>query len=110
MFDSENYAIADIELTRRRDSSACRATYDRTSDGPLSVFVARSVEQMNRERGVASSEILADAIDPDALDALFGRRASDDLTVRFTVDGYAVEVRSGGRVSFDVERESRRAR
>lgn len=45
---------------------------------------------------------LYESLDPDALDAVFSRTENDDATrrgtVRFTTNGYEVEVTSTGRV------------
>ncbi|WP_049924355.1 HalOD1 output domain-containing protein [Halopiger djelfimassiliensis] len=44
---------------------------------------------------------LYDAVDPEALDRLFGPEANGNATVQFAYDDHAVEIRSDGTVSVD---------
>lgn len=46
-------------------------------------------------------EPLYNVIDPEALDQLFQDDGSATVTVRFTYDGHAVDVRSDGTIQID---------
>lgn len=81
------------------------------SAGGQSSISIRVVEAVAEREGIDPLEVsppLHDAIDPNALDALFeptasGRRA--DGTVSFTYHGYRVRVESDGRIALGDETE-----
>lgn len=79
-------------------------TADSESTVPPSVAVA-VVEAVAAEVGVAPGEldcVLADVVDPGALDALFaGGRDADFGSVEFSYCGCAVTVRADGTVSVE---------
>jgi hypothetical protein len=102
-----NYFDDDIEITRGEGSAVYRTVYDSADDYPLSVFIVHSIRNIDRRSGDETTEILADSIDPDAIDALFEPRApSDDVTLTFSFGGYVIEIRGDGRISFDATESS----
>ena len=82
------------------DGGLVTATFDPNGAESLSVTITEAVACAN---GVASDELdvrLFDAIDPDALERLFGPtdRSESEAEVRFHIDGNAVVVRNTGDV------------
>lgn len=65
-------------------------------------IIGAIVEAVADETGVAQTDVLSPlygTVDPDALDALVGSRAGDDLRVRFRYHGCTVTVDGTGRVT-----------
>lgn len=78
-----------------------------TDTGGAERLSIRVVETVANEEGVPATDLdclLADAIDPQALDDLFSDRTGDSATtgsVRFSYCGYAVTVTANGTVTVE---------
>lgn len=82
------------------DGGLVTATFDPNGAESLSVTITEAVACA---KGIASDELesrLFDAVDPDALDRLFGPtdRSTHQAEVRFHIDGTSVVVRNTGDI------------
>jgi hypothetical protein len=77
-----------------------RTTHDADAGTPLSKAVLDALESVDGFDLVDGSTVIYDAVDLDALDALFGRSGSSpDAFVSFPLEGYWITVSAGGTVT-----------
>lgn len=84
------------------ETDTYRAVHDFPADGPLSTTVVLAVEEVIDGD---CEDVLYDAIDPDALDAIFRPRSAVAPYrrgyVRFTISDHRITVHSDGVVEID---------
>lgn len=91
----------EVDVEYDPESDTYRAVHDFSADVPLSTTVILAVEQVADE----TTDVLYDAVDPDALDAIFEPRSAVSPYrrgyVEFVVSSHVVTVRSDGVVEID---------
>jgi hypothetical protein len=91
----------EVDVEFDSETGTYRTVHDFSTDVPLSTTVVLAVEQVVDE----VDDVLYDAIDPDALDAIF--RPHSDVApyrrgyVEFVVSGHLITVRADGVIEID---------
>jgi hypothetical protein len=84
-----------------------RFRYEPTDEEPLSIAVISAIATAHHEEILDQNWILANDINPDALDTLFSDGAAD-MSITFGADDSTVTVDADNQGKFSIEIESHR--